>query len=182
HSLLLVAIAGQPAAVPYRTTTPDVGAISATAHTPRPGPGRSAARCRAVGGACDTEAQRKLDGGGNHGQAWSQEARAQVHQGEPRQAPQRLTARAPDLRGPSIRTGCGDASAVADDGGAADLDLQPLPQPVRRLLTAALLGDQPLDALLDAVVAKARGAFVEMPFEPVPVLRCAFTVEQHPNL
>src|SRR5258705_1999336 len=73
-------------------------------------------------------------------------------------------------------------SAATDDGGAADLDPQPLAQPFGRLLTAALLRDQPLDPLLDAVVAQAGRAFFEMVLELVPSLGRALAVEQRPYL
>src|SRR4029079_8535258 len=57
---------------------------------------------------------------------------------------------------------------------------QPLPKPIRRLLPAALLGDERLDPLLDAVVAQTRRAFFEVVPELVARLRRAFTVQQRP--
>ena len=55
-------------------------------------------------------------------------------------------------------------------------------QPFGRLLTAAFLRDQPLDPLLDAVVAQAGRAFFEMVLELVAGLGRAFAVEQRPYL
>ena len=83
------------------------------------------------------------------------------------------------------RPNCGSnvgALAPTDDRGAADLDAQPLAQPIGRLLTAALLRDQSLDPLLDAVVAEARRAFFEMVLELVPGLGRALAVEKRPYL
>src|SRR6202043_3779162 len=69
-----------------------------------------------------------------------------------------------------------------DDGGAADLQPEALPEALGRLLTSALGGDQRLDALFETVVLEAPRARLEVLAQPLFGLRGAFTVEQGPYL
>src|SRR5690348_173232 len=105
----------------------------------------------------------------HHGQAWPQEARPQALQGQPRKAAQR-------------RFEVGWPLTASHDRGAADLDPQPLTKSFGCFLAAALLGDQRLHPLFDAVVAQAGGALLEVVAQLVAGLVGAFAVQQRPHL
>src|SRR6478735_783890 len=118
----------------------------------------------------------------HHGQARPQEARPQALEGQPRPSSQRLTRcrsphgaarnKPPELSQESPG-GCFvlcTGRSAPNDGGPADLDLQPCPQALGCPLTTALAGDQVLHPLLHSVDAQAGRAIFEVLLELVTAL------------